>query len=325
MKITFPTSLQNLCRPWTARPQSRRRYRSHNVIPVQALEDRIVLNSAPSFTPDTYDMNVDENSYGVLGTLSATDPEGDYLTYQITAGDTDLAFEVDSNGDLIVYGYLDFETTASYQLTVEASDGFSSAYATVNITVNDVPEAPVFDPATYSVSVAEDAYGAILQLLATDPQDDLLTYTITGGDTDSVFSIDSDGQLEVFGSLDYETTTSYQLTVEVSDGVETATATVDITVTNGPENEAPVITSLIAIYNGGTSWTFSGTVEDENTAYLYIDFGGILAGHTVSATSDGTFSYTLDLPPGEYGIVSAVTTDVGGLTSNTAQDLVYYI
>ena len=264
-------------------------------------------------------MNVDENSYGVLGTISATDPEGDFLTYQITAGDTDFAFEVDSNGDLIVYGYLDFETTSSYQLTVEASDEFSSAYATVNITVNDVPEAPVFDPDTYSVTVAEDTYGTILQLFATDPQGEPLTYTITGGDTDSVFSIDSDGNLEVFGSLDYETTTSYQLTVEVSDGTETATATVDITVTDVVENAAPVISDFVASNYEGNSWVFTGTVVDEYPEGLYVDFGGVLDGYSIYVEADGSFTFYIELPPDTDSIVTAVTTDLEGLTSNTAQ------
>ena len=323
MKITFPTALQNLCRPWTARPQSRRR-RSHNVVPVQALEDRIVLNGAPSFSPSTYNMNVDEDAYGAsLGTLSATDPDGDYLTYQIVSGDPSYSFYVDSNGELYVYGSLDYETTPSYQLTVEASDGWSSTYATVNVTVNDVAEAPVFDPDTYSVSVAENTTGTILQLSATDPQSDPLTYTITGGDPQSAFSIDSSGQLSVSGQLDYETTMSYQLTVEVSDGTETDTATVDVTVTN--VNEAPVITSFTATYNGGHSWTFSGTVEDEDPGSLDINFGGVIAGYSVTANSDGTFSLTLTLSSGTFGIATAVTTDLGGLTSNTAEDWVYSV
>ncbi len=325
MKITFPTALQNLCRPWTARPQSRRR-RSHNVVPVQALEDRIVLNGAPSFSPSTYNFSVNEDaSYGTsLGTLSTTDPENDFLSYQVTSGDPSYTFWVDTNGTLFTNGYLDFETTPSYQLTVLASDGWSSTYATVNVTVNDVAEATVFNPDTYSVSVAEDvSSGSILQLSATDPQGDSLTYTITGGDTDAVFYVDSTGQLSVSGQLDYETTMSYQLTVEVSDGTETDTATVDVTVTN--VNEAPVITSFMANHNGGTSWTFSGTVEDEDPGSLDIDFRGVLAGHSVTVNSDGTFSYTLNLSSGTEGAVSAVTTDLEGLTSNTAQDWVYSI
>lgn len=260
-----------------------------------------------------------------VGTLSVTDPEGDPLMFQITSGDIDGAFFVDSNGELVVNNMLDFEVTQSYQLTVEASDGLSNTYATINVTVNDVAEAPVFDPDTYSVTVREDATGAILQLLATDPQGDILTYTITGGDPNYDFYIDFDGQLTVCGGLDYETTTSYQLTVEVSDGTETDTATVNITVTDVFENVAPVITSFIAADNGGNSWTFSGTVDDEAPEYMYIDFGGIIAGYHIAVNNDGTFAMTIDLPPGTEGIATAITTDILGLTSNTAQDWVFPI
>ena len=52
---------------------------------------------------------------------------------------------------------------------------------------------------------------------ATDPDDDTLTYTLSGADAAS-FSINgTNGQLQTKAVLDYETQTSYTVTITVSD------------------------------------------------------------------------------------------------------------
>ena len=80
--------------------------------------------------------------------------------------------------------------------------------------------APVFDPATYAFSVAEDAATstAVGTVSATDPDtDDTVTYAITAGNADGAFAIDSGtGAITVAGALDHETTASYTLTVEAA-------------------------------------------------------------------------------------------------------------
>ena len=73
---------------------------------------------------------------------------------------------------------------------------------------------------------------------ATDPDGDTLAYTLAGADAGS-FTIDAGGQIRVGQdtSLDYETTTSYSVTVNVSDGKDAAggadtavDATVDVAI-----------------------------------------------------------------------------------------------
>ena len=84
------------------------------------------------------------------------------------------------------------------------------ATATAQITVTEVNNAPAFDPSAYSFSVAEDAATDHITGTVTatdDDTDDTLTYSITVGNTSSVFSIDPfTGQIAVAGALDYETT-----------------------------------------------------------------------------------------------------------------------
>ena len=101
----------------------------------------------PEFGHATYEFEVAEDaSVGdAVGTVTATDPdEGNTVTYSITTGNEAGKFDiVDSTGAITVAGDLDYETTASYTLTVEAGDGNGgSAEVTVTISVTDVARGP---------------------------------------------------------------------------------------------------------------------------------------------------------------------------------------
>ena len=105
-------------------------------------------NRAPVFSSATYSFTVAENTavWQSVGTVSATDPdEGDFVTYHITAGNGAGRFEISSGKDsglILVWGALDYETTSSYTLTVEARDGKAggTSSTTVEITITDVAE-----------------------------------------------------------------------------------------------------------------------------------------------------------------------------------------
>lgn len=63
-----------------------------------------------------------------------------------------------------------------------------------------------------------------------------LEYSITSGNTGGVFAIDAaTGAITTAAPLDYETTSSYALTVEVDDGLLRDTAAVTVTVTDVAE------------------------------------------------------------------------------------------
>jgi hypothetical protein len=77
-----------------------------------------------------------------VGTLSATDPEGDAATFTLLAGDPadDDAFTVEADGTVKVADALDFETKASYTITVRATATGGTFDKQVTITVTDVVE-----------------------------------------------------------------------------------------------------------------------------------------------------------------------------------------
>ena len=100
---------------------------------------------------------------------------------------------------------------------------------------------PVFDTSTYAFTVREDtpAQRIIGSISATDPDaGDSPWYYITGGNEAGRFNMSANaGLLLVWGALDYETASSYTLSVEARDGKEngTATTTVESSVTDVEE------------------------------------------------------------------------------------------
>ena len=148
--------------------------------------------------------------------------------------------------------------------------------------------APAFDQDSYTFEVAEDAAvgDAVGTVPATDPdQADILTYSITGGNEDGNFAIDgSTGAITVAVALDYETTSEYTLTVEVSDGNGGSdTAAVTVTVTDVAEDAPPAPSGLSATLAGGT-FTLSWTALDGAAKYE--------AQHTTDAASAATVTWT---------------------------------
>ena len=114
---------------------------------------------------------------------------------------------------------------------------------------------PVFEEAEYTFELAEDASvgDAVGTVTATHPDDATIEYSITAGNTGSVFAIDDEtGAITVAGALDHESTPNYTLTVQAADGDgDTDTTTVTITVTDMAEDPPPAPTSLSATLAGG--------------------------------------------------------------------------
>ena len=183
--------------------------------------------TTPIFEPKSYAFSVMENIAGAeVGHLVAADPNGDTLTYSLTAGNDAGAFTIGSStGAITTTRALDYETASSHTLTVTASDGLNSNTATVTVRVQDSNDAPVFEQGTYSFSVSESAFPWTKIGVVTATDQDVnhtvgsnVFYSITSENPASMFGIDgSSGMILLLGPLDFETTPSYTLTVVIRD------------------------------------------------------------------------------------------------------------
>ena len=176
---------------------------------------------APVFTDDSpTTRSVEENTVSgepIGAPVSATDEDGDTLTYTLQLLETD-AFGIESTtGQLRTSAALDYETKHFYWATVSVSDNRGGADSiTVRIGVTDENDAPMFteaDPALRAI-IESAASGANVghAVSATDPDSsDTLEYSLSGTDASS-FSINSStGRLSTNTTLDYDTQSSYLL------------------------------------------------------------------------------------------------------------------
>ena len=178
--------------------------------------------------------------------LSATDPNGDTLTFSISSGSGTTPFSIEASSGLIsVASHLDYETTSSYTLYIIVDDGMSQVATTVTITVLDVPEILYHvecDPLVLSVVVTEDTPAMTnttqrLACLDPDHSDASFTLSSTGG---LPISLDEMGFVILTIELDYELQALHTVTASFIDqngNAAVGSATVVISVL--PINEYP--------------------------------------------------------------------------------------
>ncbi len=208
------------------------------------------LNEAPSLSSGS--ASVDENPANgqIVANLGATDPDnGHTLTYAITSGNTGGAFAVDAGGNLIVANpaAIDFETNPSFTLTITVSDNGApslSASGQWTVTVTNVEEGPTVAPQSLAIPEQTAVDSVVGQAVATRGEPfDALNFYLSGPGAGDVFSIDPfSGVIRLIAPLDYETASSYAMTLTVVEsGVTQDTVQVPFTITVIDFNEAPVL------------------------------------------------------------------------------------
>ena len=227
-----------------------------------------VRNLAPVFTDEDMDeeglqiepREVAENAAAdaevgdpvvATDTADADDTDNNSIFYSL--GGDSASFMINSGtGQITVKAgaMLNYETKKSYMVTVTARDpeGLSSSVpVTINVTdideppeimlerVGDANRAPTFPSSTAMRSIPENTatdtnIGA--PVVATDGDNDVLTYELGGADM-ADFAIDTaTGQLKTKSALDYESKSTYTVTVTARDrngGHDDVTVTITVT------------------------------------------------------------------------------------------------
>ena len=235
------------------------------------------VNDLPVITTATNALAVDENAANnsVIGTLAATDVDGDPLAWSLT-NDAGGRFLLSSAGVLSVRdgSLLNRETAVSHSITVQVSDGVGAPVATtMTIGVNDVNERPgtplqTGQPivranesfggvgaalagktiATLSVSDVDAGQTPVLRLAGGDPA----VFAISGGNL--VFASGFNPDFETLALLPGTTLVDrdgngrkeVELTASVGgfDGTLASLGTVSVTVGIEDVNEAPTAIAL---------------------------------------------------------------------------------
>ena len=260
------------------------------------------VNHAPIFTEgSSTTRSIPENTSAgenIGGPVSATDEDEDTLTYTLSGADAASFGIVSTTGQLQTHAPLDYEKKNTYAVTVSVSDG--SAIDIISVAINVTDEEENNDPVFVEGSGTERSIPENTPagrniggpVSATDEDEDVLTYSLSGADAASFGIVSTTGQLRTRAPLDYEKKNTYSVAVLVSDGNGgTDSIGVAINVTDVNENNDPVF-----IEGRGTERSIP-----ENTA------AGRNIGAPVSATDEDedVLTYTLSgADAASFGIIS---------------------
>ena len=267
------------------------------------------VNEAPEFDFASININLNENVNGnsnperIISFTTATDSDGDNLTYSITLGNTSKFRINESNGDVYYIGRgEDYESFPAnllfhYALTITVSDGSLTDSYNAHIEVLNVNDAPQFNQTSYTFSLSENRDGSTTPISlgfvnATDADNNVLTYRIISGNADNKFNInETTGEITYIGNgEDYEDTTTYQPIANVYDGTISNSILVTINILDvneppstpsapvlsspsstslrvawsAPSNTGPVITDYDVQYRVGSSGSFSSRSHSGN-------------------------------------------------------------
>ena len=191
---------------------------------------------APTGAPFAFVLPVSVSNGSITGgattlTIPAGSLESDTFTVTRTPGTTDA---VTANiGDALPglpSDHRGYEIVKSTALPVEV---ISSGNTLTN-------RAPTFTEGIRTTRTIEEHTQSGVNIgdpvSATDPNNDTLTYSLSGTDAASFEIVSTSGQLQTKAALDYETKNTYRVTITVSDGSRTDTITVTINITDIDEN-----------------------------------------------------------------------------------------
>ena len=245
-------------------------------------------------------LRIQENQT-LVGVVSASDEDGDALSYRIVGGVDASFFTINSTtGELSFITPPDFETPSDnnankrYLVEIEVSDGAHSSTSVIRVGVEDVNEAPTTTGLS-NVVLMEDS-GAILIDLSTrfsdfDAGDSLSFSVIAANGRNDFYSLRLSGTtLQILPLANQNGTGSITIQAMDSGGLtEAASFTVDVT----PVNDAPVGRSDEFLIQDtvlrGENLLSNDVDADGNslTAVLVSD----ARNGTVKINPDGTFVY----------------------------------
>ncbi|MCA9151595.1 MAG: VCBS domain-containing protein, partial [Planctomycetales bacterium] len=208
-----------------------------------------------------------DDGVAVSGNVLAndTDPNGGPSTFVANPGTYQGTFGtlvLDISGD---YTYLVTDETigtgfvSSDAFTVEISDGIALLGSALTIQVNGSNDPPqIISPNTFSI---DENTITVAQVVGSDIDvGTSLTYSLgVNGDDTSLFDIDPvTGELTFLVApnfelpSDFNTDSVYEVEVQVSDGEDSATQLLQVTVNDVEEDPAP---QIVAVWVKSTSWT----------------------------------------------------------------------
>jgi hypothetical protein len=234
-------------------------------------------------------------------TLQASGGTGSYSWSLVDGGGTGLT--LDGNG--VLRGTA--PAAGNYALTVQVSDGSNSATRSLALSTTGQDEQPLsIVTGTLPAAEAGALYAAALNASGGSGS---YTWSLVN-DGGSGLTLDSNGVLR--GTAPAQG--SYGLTVEVTDGTDTASASLTLTVTGDVLDPLVISTTALPAVETGASYAavLEATGGDGDYSWTLVQSGGT----GLSLDSDGVFSGTAPAV-GSYGITVSVSDGEGNVAQRS--------
>ena len=267
---------------------------------------------APVAGDDTATLNEDTSKViSLLGNDS--DADHDPLTITGLTNPEHGTAVLGQDGTLTYTPVANYNGTDSVVYTISDGTGATTT-ATVSITVTAVADPPTAVDDGYTVDEDTQLTGNVLDN-DSDADNDTLTATMGTQTTHGVVTLNADGSFAYTPTADYNGTDVFTYTA--SDGNQTTTATVNLTVNS--INDAPVAGDDSSTLDEDTSTVISPLGNDTDVDHDPLTVVDAAAGHgSVSVGTDGTITYT---PAANYNgtdtVVYTVSDGLGGTTTGT--------
>ena len=242
-------------------------------ISVNAIQD------APTIDSDGT-VSVDENNTVVIS-VSGNDVDEDTLIYSISGGSDGDFFQIDSSsGELSLLNKADFElpsdadTDNKYEVEVTVDDGNGNTVSqNLVVTVTDKDSVITLS----SLSLDENSAGANIGSLGSYIDDtsatDTVSYSVAGNGSELFEVVEGELKLKADSSADFETLSSYELTITATSG--TANTAFDFNITINDVNDSPTAINLSSIgvsekIDGAVVGTISTSDQDTGDTHTYV-------------------------------------------------------
>ncbi|HIF9350545.1 TPA: retention module-containing protein, partial [Photobacterium damselae] len=220
----------------------------------------------------------------VTGQLTATDVDGDNLTFKPGSNPENGSVTINADGSWEYVPNPDFNGEDSFTVVVDDGNGGSDTI-TVTVNVTPVNDAPVAE--NVSAETPEDT-AVTGQLTATDVDGDNLTFKPGSDPTNGQVTVNPDGSWEYVPNTDFNGEDSFTVVVDDGNGgTDTITVTVNVT----PVNDAPVGEDVSAETQEETAVTGQLTATDVDGDNLTFKPGTNPENGQVTVNADGLWEY----------------------------------
>ncbi|HIF9184045.1 TPA: retention module-containing protein, partial [Photobacterium damselae] len=220
----------------------------------------------------------------VTGQLTATDVDGDNLTFKPGTNPENGQVTVNADGSWEYVPNTDFNGEDSFTVVVDDGNGGTDTI-TVTVNVTPVNDAPVGEDVSAETPEETAVTG---QLTATDVDGDNLTFKPGSDPTNGQVTVNPDGSWEYVPKPDFNGEDSFTVVVDDGNGgTDTITVTVNVT----PVNDAPVGENVSAETQEETAVTGQLTATDADGDNLTFKPGTNPENGSVTVNPDGSWEY----------------------------------